>query len=328
MARKNGRPIRRITENGIEIGVMGIYVHSGNVNLSSGNLTFTGDVLVLGNVEQGARAEAGGKLIIRGNSSDSFLLGNAGVEVDGYLIKVRACAGLLGWFSAAALAPVRQLSALWQMAREKNLLDENHLKLWQHAVFDLKHIYQELELEESYFYEVPAIAAHSLTSIAFFRRHRAFPQDVLRLVGLNLEKLEDKLLKMRHEQADLILRWAWGSTLKAASSVVVTDARGCFDCGINAGGKVTIHGAVRRSWITAHDDIRIRGEVGSPLSEEEVLLQTEPEGCVYLAKAYPGVQVRFGRRTLELQEETSASCFYLDRVTYKIRKTTFREWLP
>jgi hypothetical protein len=316
VARKYGRPVKRMTEDGVEIGITDIHVHPGDVNLQTGNLTFTGDILVLGNIEQRAKVEAGGKLVVKGNSSDAVLLGNDGIDVDGCLIKSRAWAGRRGWFATEALALIKPLGSLWQAAKEHDYLDEESLKLWELYLFDLTRTYQELG--EDYFSEVPAITAQSLAAINFFRRRRSFPPEELHVVGHNLKALEEKLLATRRQQANLIVRWAWGSSLKAASSVAVTDPKGCFDCRINAGGKVTIWGTVRRSWIRAHGGIRILGEVGSPFSEEEVVLETTPEGSIYLAKAYPSVQIRFGNRSLRLQEQVSSSRFYVDKATHEI----------
>lgn len=316
VAQKYGRPVRRVTHGGIEIGIMDIYVHAGDVDLHTGNLTFTGDVLVLGNIEQRAKVEAGGKLVVKGNASNAFLLGNAGIDVDGCLISSQACAGRLSWFATEALALIRPLSSIWQQATERNSLDEGQLKLWQLYIFDLARTYQELD--ERYFDEIAVITAQSVTAITFFKRHRIFPQEDLRSIGHNLKKVEEKLLATRRDEADLALRWAWGSNLKAASSITVTDDKGCFDCRINAGREVTIKGTVRRSWIHARGDIRILGEVGSPFSEEEVVLETTAEGSIYVAKAYPGIQIRFGNRSLRLQEQVSSSLFYINETTHEI----------
>jgi hypothetical protein len=114
------------------------------------------------------------------------------------------------------------------------------------------------------------------------------------------------------ESCSITLRSAWNSSLHAVGAVTVTDARrGCYDCKVKA-QSVVIEGPVRRCRVVSRTDIRIYGEVGSPLTEEEVVLETSEAGQIELESANPGVVLIFGSSAYRVDEPLGKRLFFLD----------------
>lgn len=78
LASCSGRPVR--FEN-YTYGVDNIYVLNQDVDLATGSIEFPGDVLINGNVQDGLRIIAGGKVEIRGGVSHAEIRGEKGVVV-------------------------------------------------------------------------------------------------------------------------------------------------------------------------------------------------------------------------------------------------------
>ncbi|RZA26846.1 MAG: DUF342 domain-containing protein [Proteobacteria bacterium] len=69
--------------DGLTISIEKTYVHKGNVNLASGNLTFDGAVVIEGDVESGATVDVNGALIIKGSIDSAKVRCSGDLEVKG-----------------------------------------------------------------------------------------------------------------------------------------------------------------------------------------------------------------------------------------------------
>ncbi|NLY49987.1 MAG: hypothetical protein GX062_03165 [Firmicutes bacterium] len=64
--------------------------------------------------------------------------------------------------------------------------------------------------------------------------------------------------------------------------------------------------------MVSRTDIRIYGEVGSPLTGEEVVLETSEAGQIELESANPGVVLIFGSSAYRVDEPSGKRLFFLD----------------
>ena len=82
VAVEEGRPSLR----GSTFFVYKLHEVSGDVGLKSGNITFVGDVVICGNVNEGMKVEAGNSILIKQNVTDAEIIANGDVTVRGNVI--------------------------------------------------------------------------------------------------------------------------------------------------------------------------------------------------------------------------------------------------
>ena len=74
VATRSGRPTMSRRRNKFKVSVVNELVHAGDVDLSSGNIGFKGDVLILGNVTENMLVESKQDIKINGLVSCGFKL--------------------------------------------------------------------------------------------------------------------------------------------------------------------------------------------------------------------------------------------------------------
>jgi uncharacterized protein len=88
-----GRPIIRDGGNKQYLQVLNQYVHNGDVTIETGNLFFSGDVIVDGHVLDGMRVEASGDIHIMQNAYRCQLIAGGSIFVHGVIVSSQLYAG-------------------------------------------------------------------------------------------------------------------------------------------------------------------------------------------------------------------------------------------
>lgn len=313
-ARIGGRPVAKKAGNRYSIDVDPVLHHRGDVNISTGNIRFKGDIVIHGNVSEGMTIQAAGKINIMGMVFESRIATQGDITVAQNITGSSLVAGgnntffndlakILETLHGVLLEIAR---ALPDMARHPQLKDVKTGQIIQFLI-DRKYV------------QVPTMVA-KLTRLVG-QSSFILPGDLEKLIGgveqnlkgLNLLRIDSiagfhKIVSeleeariiidgMAKDEADIVFGYAINSTLEASGDVRVV-GRGCINTVIRAGGGVTVKGVFRGGEIAARGDV-ILDEAGSELGVR-TLIKAGNRGKVYIKKAYEGVQVQIGDRRVQL----------------------------
>lgn len=314
VAVRSGRPVLK------QIG--GIYVFSvdaqleynGDVDVSTGNIRFKGNVRIQGSVTDGMKVQAAGRVEITGMVTQATVSALEDISVYNNVIGSTLNAGC-GTVCARENVPL-----LGVIASEVMTLLDAAKKLGEHPAFKERAIlpgHLLLLLIEQKFHNVPRLI-REMQKIKRCLAENAveLPPAMTGLVdnliyffsGLNITKLDSlnelakiirEILFLRQEltslgrrKSHLVVRYAMNSKLIATGNVFVT-GQGCYNTQIQAGGKVAVAGVFRGGEIMAQGDVTIR-EAGSSRGII-TKIRTGAGATVRLGRAHEGVIIQIGK---------------------------------
>ncbi|MCD1258684.1 DUF342 domain-containing protein [Paenibacillus athensensis] len=187
-AQKEGRP--RIMGNASikYFDISTSYVISGDIDLKTGNIVFSGDVIVYGNVTEGMIIESLGNVYIFGNVFQATITATGSITVKGNIIKSNLYSGYFGvifnrlYVSCKALS--EQLVMLVQAARQlSQMIDSRGQTVPLGQVL--------LVLMESKFKDIPRLSSEALDTI----------RSLQRISAKELEDLKEKVLILQNSHA-------------------------------------------------------------------------------------------------------------------------------
>ncbi|HEY8415517.1 MAG TPA: FapA family protein, partial [Thermaerobacter sp.] len=97
-ATRAGRPVfQRVGRNAWRVDVVPLLVHEGDVDAQTGPVRFHGDIVVTGNVREGMKVVASGRIHVHGYVENGYLQADGDIRVDGGVIQSRVVAGARIW---------------------------------------------------------------------------------------------------------------------------------------------------------------------------------------------------------------------------------------
>ncbi|WP_422447224.1 DUF342 domain-containing protein [Thermoanaerobacterium sp. DL9XJH110] len=300
IAASQGRPVLHKYGNRVEVKILPYLEHFGDVNMESGNIHFSGDILISGDVKDGFSVIGAGKVKIGGIVSHATVKAEDSITINGNVISSTIVAG--------------------NEASNTNLL--RLIKKLKDQLQKLVSIINQLinVAPEEYKYSLGSLVKIVIDSkvpeisrdVESFSSEVSKMPDILRPTGLTqfAEKLENMLVKAplsvknilelenlikdvfkwyqffntsQKSKSDIRMKYALNSNLVATGNVYVT-GHGCYNTMINAGGRVDIYGVFRGGEIYARGDIYIK-ELGSEVGVN-TRVYTEMNSKVVIEKAY------------------------------------------
>ena len=311
--------------------VVRLMVHSGNIDIKSGNVRFWGDLLILGNVTEGAEVSAHGDITIIGDATGAVLRAGGKVVCRGNLIGSRVHAGGLKSLYSR-LAPILNdlQEILGWIIQETTRIQQHPSNRRRLKKGDINRIVRLLIERKKK--ELDAIATEYTTALQaadlpFPPAIRELVQDIASItlgpVGRTgpipddlksiLEKKEevDYLLNSLPDQpGDILCSYAQNSVLEASGSITVTN-EGCFHSTLRSGKQVEVKGVFRGGEIHALGSVFVK-EAGSPgLSAGKVKIRVAEQSSVRILKVYPETTVQVGGRSHTFDKEVKSVRVYL-----------------
>ncbi|MBE3580308.1 MAG: DUF342 domain-containing protein [Thermoanaerobacteraceae bacterium] len=315
-----GRPVVRRLKGRVIISVLPALMHPSNVDITSGNISFSGDVIIAGQVEEGMRVEAGGNINIAGAVSGAAIRAGGCIEVRGNVFSSLLVAGSSTVWQEKFLSILGRIgamlehltTAITQLLHHPSFKKDDLkggvgplvLLLLERKFRDLPAAVKILEKELQTF---PAISTDGLTALV---------KDLERLVRTPLavksvEQLEAIMKGIRicreeintppQDTADIIINYAVNSTVIATGNIKVM-GNGCYHTRLQAGRTVTVGGVFRGGEIQAQGDVYIK-ELGSRTGTSTGV-ETGSAATVTIGHAFENTSVRIGpRRYYFVQEE-------------------------
>nr|WP_318751575.1 FapA family protein [Thermaerobacter composti] len=308
---RSGRPVfQRVGRNTWRVDVVPLLVQEGDVNVETGHIRFKGDVVVTGNVREGMKVVATGRVHVHGYADRAYLQADGDIRVDGGVVQSRVVAGARVWLYndlRAVLSPLRKgvakiLEAMRVVERAASFQREDIARFGPGRLVRL--------LIEMKFGDVPdkARAVHGRLveyegeldpEIEKLRR----PIEAL-ATGLIGDRFDIKGLYKALEEAEEFLGWfdqaaagkavigyAHNATVYSGGLVIV-GAEGTYHARIVARDRVVVQGAVVGGSVEAVRSVTVL-EAGSPALPSTVLA-VGPGGTIQAGYAYENVWLSIG----------------------------------
>lgn len=314
VAKIGGRPVVKKLGTRYIIDVEPVLQKKGDVDISSGNIRFKGDVVVHGNVCEGMTVHAAGKINILGMIYQARIAAQGDITAMQNLTGSSIVAGGSNSFFKSFNKVLESLygdfieilKMIPGLASHPKLKDVKTGQLIQ-LLIDKRHL------------RIPALIAEMIK----LSEQNSFilPREIAdltekaekKLSGLNLLKLESidefqsfidhikvarqVLEGMARERANITFGYSVNSKIEASGNVKV-EGRGCINTTIHAGGNVNVKGVFRGGEITARGDIFLN-EAGSEMGARTTI-KTEDGKKIFIKKAFAGVQIQVGNRRANL----------------------------
>jgi len=331
VALNTGRPLLLQNEKFSEITIYPGLVHSGDVDLSSGNIAFKGDVLIGGNVNEGMNVDALGNVRVAGHVAQAMIKASGSILVQGNVLSSVLVAGGESAF-IQELTPLidnihKQLQLLLRAIDQLQgnqafktgdlkggigpllkLLLEIKFKNFPQMVKLLKDLSRNLP--EQITGEKLSVLARSL-EYAFITAP-LYVRDCRELNALEeaIDDLKDDLTSFPEQKSDILLRHALNSNIRATGNVKVVGT-GCYNTRIVAGGIVKVEQSYRGGEIQAGGNVYV-GELGAR-SGIRAQIKVPGERKISLGHVYENSIVQVGDRQFRFDRKESGITVSLDQ---------------
>jgi len=316
----SGRPMVKIIGSVWFFYVDPYLRHFGDINLSTGNQNFRGNIEVCGDVCDGMTVRAGGNICIMGCINQAKVIAMESVQA-GKCIGALVHAGGNSHYIGNCYFTLKELHTnLESLSKVVSvLLDSPKLKKHQNQLAQVF-----LLLIEKKFTKIPTLlknVVHFLeitpmdmppeikTLIEIIREHvppRNLTPKKLQLLLEYIEMAQNYFAQLNDNPADVHVDYASNSVIVANSDVYITQ-KGCFNSKITAGGNVYIRGIIRGGEVNAKGSIEVE-KAGSEIGTRTIL-KTESNEIKILKKIYDGVIINVAGRKLEVTKTMGAVKF-------------------
>lgn len=299
-----------------------------DVDMSTGNIKFKGDVIVVGNVRESMEIHAGGMVQVMGSVYHANILSGSHVTIKHKLIGGRVEAGVHYSGLTRILAVLRKLIprvrrlvlACLQLKSDNRMSAEDlssHcgdgylVKLVMEMRFPQipkqfaeltellanENLYEEGDDVSNFAWELQTIAKRFMCSGPLYIQS-------LGEVENNCTQLQDlgsRLEELLDNPADIVVNYCQNARLEATGSICVTGSL-VYDCDMVAGDEIRMAGECRCGSYSAKSSISA-GTVGSKGMGMTLMSVTEG-GSISGQLFHPGVKIRIGAR----EQTTTTTC--------------------
>ena len=309
------------------IMVDSLLVHNGDVNMSTGNIRFRGNVHITGCVDNGMSISASGDVLVSSLITGAKVTAGANLFVKGNVVNGELLAG--GFFVLAEsikpllaqlklyLAEVYEFAATSysRIASSKSIRLGNILAFMRERNFHRQLTYvevlqnklKEFDLKLLGAYEEPLVySLNKLSGINLI--NFATPEDFQFTID-QIQTVYEYVESTNALQGTVKITCALNSLIRSAGPVYV-HGPGCFNTQIISGGPVTVTGVFRGGNVQAADYAHIY-EAGSEMGTKTAIAVPQDKS-IKLDRIYPGVCVQIGKRRKIIDYKMTRVEYYLD----------------
>lgn len=327
VAARSGRPFLK---NNV-LSVLPVHVVEGDADLKTGSITFSGHVVVKGNVQPGIKVDAGGDVLVHGSAEQATIIAGGTVKIWGNLISSRVRAGGLDALGSSFVLKLEEFeSALELLAKAVHEL-KSHVA-YRTVAFELhddapiirllldKKLNMIPQLIAALLEPENSVSQEVVDQLKHYAARYAQPGPVelhsVEEVEADVEALKRMIASHKANinlPANLQVSYALNSTMEASGWVRVFGA-GCFNSHIRAGQNVEVgglEGVFRGGSIISGGNVRVRS-LGAPLGAA-TLVQFLPGKRVTAEVVYPNVTLKAGWQAIKVTGEGRLLEAFVDR---------------
>lgn len=312
-----------------------VYVLNKDVDLATGSIEFPGDVFVNGNVQDGLRIFAGGKIEIKGSISHAEIRAEKGAKVHQNLIGGKIVIGEKFVVRSELLRLVTELQDQLGVCLRRtaeviksqgaiNLKPGQCLKLVMEKQFpDLPKLSNRIE---KFVLENKDDKTITEELIVFIRTAKRLltglgpldPQSIplLQRVNQALELFTESLTVEVPEKLSFVVSYVQGATIECGGSFECQ--KGAYNSDIRVEGDVTIEGVCRGGKIFAGGKVQIRELGGSEVSS--TFVQISPNSRLNVDHCHPNVIIAVGKEIIRIEEAYRKLEIYREKGRVQVEK--------
>lgn len=328
----SGQPIRMDEKTYM---VENIYVLNNDVDMKTGSIEFPGDVYVNGNVQDGLRIFAGGKLEIKGSVSHAEIRAEKGTKIYQNLLGGKIVVGEKFVVRSELLRSLSELqdqlsiclrhtAELIKSPGAINLKPGLCLKLVMEKQFpELPKLSSSLE-KFILKHQTDVMISEGL--IVAVRTAKRFltglgplePQSLPFLLKVNqaIEQFITNMALEIPEKLSLVVHYVQGATIECGGSFVCQ--KGVYNSDIRVEGDVMIEGVCRGGKISAGGKVSIRELGGSEVSS--TFVQISPKSRLLVEYCHPNAIIAVGKEITHIEQACSKLEIYRENGQVQIEK--------
>lgn len=315
--------------------VENVYVLNSDVDLATGSIEFPGDVLIQGNVQDGLRIFAGGKLEIKGSVSHAELKAEKGAKIYQNLLGGKIIVGekfvvrsellrILSELRDQLNGALRHTAMLIKSAGATNFKPGQCLKLVMEKQFpELPKLASRVEkfvlenttdemVTEGLIVSIRT-AKHFLAGLGPLEL-QALP--FLQRVDQALEQFVGNMAVEIPEKLSLVVNYVQGATIECGGSFECQ--KGVYNSNIRVEGDVSIQGVCRGGKIIAGGRVSIRELGGSEVSS--TFVQISPKGRLLVDYCHPNAIIAVGKEIIHIEEANRKLEIYRENGRVQVEK--------
>jgi uncharacterized protein len=332
VATESGRP--QIEQKGrlVKASIMPKLTHNGNVDLSSGNIRFKGDVEIFGDVEKNMIVEAEGDIIVQKTVNMASLIASGAIITYGNIISSELSAGknnlliaelghLLGIIHQNVEKMIAVIQQLTQSPAFKSsdfsrgglqpliqILLEKKFKSFPPLVKKYVEIVGKGEdfLDDDVWREI----AVSLTKLFLSLTNEVISLDWIIQLSQKMKELHEISKSPVEPNSYIFIPSALNSRIYSSGNVFVI-GQGCINTKIHAGGVLKIHGIIRGGEVYGRLGVEIN-ETGSERGISTVIAVPHDQK-IKIKKAMEGTILKIGNAKHTLTDTKYDVMAYVDK---------------
>lgn len=320
-----GRPRLIQSANRFRFEVSEVYVHNEDLTVDMPHLKYEGDIVIRGNVTEGASVNATGNVDILGDVIGATVISGKSVQIRGNLIQSTIQAGY-------NIKAAQDISELIQKIMDQLAVIPSVLKQLQEQP-RFKNIPINSLLEKVLALRYPdfnqdlktlkQLFAETVRDTPEFSRLLDWQKFVEKLLPQNWrqpdpiqeliaegKELQERLRDLDAIQANIVCNYCLNSQLTAAQNILVK-GQGCLHSQLTAGDSIVVTGITRGGLLKAKNEINVN-KVGSEAGAATTL-QVDSKGKIEIATAYENTLFIVGKNKLQLKSTLHNSRIKLDQ---------------
>ncbi|WP_337019562.1 FapA family protein [Oceanobacillus massiliensis] len=322
VATEAGRPSIEQRGNLVKAAIIPKLVHRSNVDLSSGNIRFNGDIEIVGEVEENMSVEAGGDIFVHKSAAMANLISSKSITIKGNVVSSELSAGknsmlivelgqLLGMMHEQLNKMIALIKQLQQSPAFKSsdfaitglqpLITILLEKRFQNFLSYAKQ-YQEVAekgkdyLDSDEWYHV----AISIRQIFLTISNQITTMERLVQLSEKMKELEEFSEVPVEPNSYITLSDTINSSLYCSGDISII-GKGCINTKVHAGGHLKVTGILRGGEVFGRLGATIN-EVGSH-SGTKAVISVPIDQQIKITRAFEGTVLKIGNKIMALKEE-------------------------
>lgn len=296
-----------------------VYVHSGDVDIKTGNLRFKGDVQITGSVCEAMEVDITGSVEVHGLVTMARIMSTGKMLIYGNVISSRLRAGIL-FPGAKKLAfmmtdihnELQSLAQAMDQLASKKIIDFELVDFGRVALSLLDSRYKNIRpmvksiqgFVKNKTEELPQEVIDAINALNCFSGLKPLNREIFENVLRDVTGAWEQLFESKTpDGASIVLKSAVSSAIQSSGNATVI-GQGCINTNITAGGNVLIRGSFKGGEILCDGSAEIN-ELGSSLGAPPVV-RVAPGGTIKVRRAFGGSVIQVGNRRLTLTKEMNS----------------------
>ncbi|MRG85036.1 flagellar assembly protein A [Salinibacillus xinjiangensis] len=332
VATESGRPFIEQRGHLVKATILEKLIHEGDVNLSSGNIRFIGDVEIIGQVEENMTVDAGGDIFVHKSVSEADLTSSKAMVVKGNVINSELNAGKnnlliaeLGHLLGIMNKQLDKMIVFIQQLSQSPAFKSNDFsitglqplimilleKRFQNFIPYAKQYQEVVEKGENHLEEKEWVQiAVSLKQIFINLSTQVTTIDQLRNLSQKMKELSELSETPVEPDSYMAVAQAVNSRLYCSGDINVI-GKGCLNTKIHSGGQLKVSGMVRGGEIYGKLGVSIN-EVGSN-SGTKTIVSVPSDQKIHITQAFEGTLLRIGNKTHLINDKKNHLKAYLNQ---------------